>query len=109
MTTTISLFIEDTRSAQLAVTPVMLLLMVPYFLSFTIDVSELAPTTKYLLYLIPFIHPFYFYKHYILGNTLDIAIGMVYLMLLTVLLTLLILKLFSTDLLITSKLGLRKK
>ncbi len=109
MTTTISLFIENMRSAQLAVTPVMVLLMVPYFLSFTIDVSELAPTIRYLLYLIPFIHPFYFHKNYILGNTLDITIGIVYLVILTVLLTLLILKLFSTDLLITSKLGLRKK
>jgi len=108
MTTIISLFVEDTRSAQLAITPVMILLLIPYFLSFTIDIMELSPTAKTLMYLIPFTHPFYFYRFYMLGYLKDIFFGIGYLILLNILLTALIIKLFSTDLLLTARISLKR-
>jgi len=108
MTTIISLFVEDTRSAQLAITPVMILLLVPYFLSFTVDIMELSPVAKTVIYLIPFTHPFYFYRFYMLGYMKDVFFGIGYLVLLNILLTLLIVKLFSTDLLLTARINLRK-
>jgi len=108
MTTIISLFVEDTRSAQLAITPVMILLLIPYFLSFTVDIMELSPVAKTVIYLIPFTHPFYFYRFYMLGYMKDVFFGIGYLVLLNILLTLLILKLFSTDLLLTARINLRK-
>ncbi|MEO0239704.1 MAG: ABC transporter permease [candidate division WOR-3 bacterium] len=108
MTTIISLFVEDTRSAQLAITPVMILLLVPYFLSFTVDIMELSPVAKTVIYLIPFTHPFYFYKFYMLGYMKDVFFGIGYLVLLNILLTLLIIKLFSTDLLLTARINLRR-
>ncbi len=108
MTTIISLFVEDTRSAQLAITPVMILLLVPYFLSFTVDIMELSPLAKTVIYLIPFTHSFYFYRFYMLGYMKDVFFGIAYLVLLNILLTLLIVKLFSTDLLLTARISLRK-
>jgi ABC-2 type transport system permease protein len=108
MTTIISLFVEDTRSAQLAITPVMILLLVPYFLSFTVDIMELSPVAKTVIYLIPFTHPFYFYRFYMLGYMKDVFFGIGYLVLLNILLTLLIIRLFSTDLLLTARISLRK-
>jgi ABC-2 type transport system permease protein len=108
MTTIISLFVEDTRSAQLAITPVMILLLIPYFLSFTADIMELSPVAKTVIYLIPFTHPFYFYRFYMLGYMKDVFFGIGYLVLLNILLTLLIIKLFSTDLLLTARISLRK-
>jgi ABC-2 type transport system permease protein len=108
MTTIISLFVEDTRSAQLAITPVMILLLIPYFLSFTVDIMELSPVAKTVIYLIPFTHPFYFYRFYMLGYMKDVFFGIGYLVLLNILLTLLIIKLFSTDLLLTARISLRK-
>jgi ABC-2 type transport system permease protein len=108
MTTIISLFVEDTRSAQLAITPVMILLLIPYFLSFTVDIMELSPLAKTVLYLISFTHPFYFYRFYMLGYMKDVFFGIGYLVLLNILLTLLIIKLFSTDLLLTARISLRK-
>jgi ABC-2 type transport system permease protein len=108
MTTIISLFVEDTRSAQLAITPVMILLLIPYFLSFTVDIMELSPVAKTVIYLIPFTHPFYFYRFYMLGYMKDVFFGIGYLVLLNILLTLLIVKLFSTDLLLTARINLRK-
>jgi len=108
MTTIISLFVEDTRSAQLAITPVMILLLVPYFLSFTVDIMELSPLAKTVIYLIPFTHPFYFYRFYALGYMKDVFFGIGYLVLLNILLTLLIIKLFPTDLLLTARINLRK-
>lgn len=109
MTTIISLFVEDTRSAQLAITPVMILLFIPYFLSFTVDIMELSPTAKTLLYLIPFTHPFYFYRFYMLGYMKEVFLGIGYLTLLNILLIFIIIKLFSTDLLLTATISLRRR
>jgi ABC-2 type transport system permease protein len=109
MTTIISLFIQDVRSAQLAITPVMILVLIPYMLSFVVDISELSLSSKILLYAIPFVHPFYFYRFYMLGHTTEIALGLVYLIFVNIVLTIVILKLFSTDILITSRIGWKKR
>jgi ABC-2 type transport system permease protein len=109
MSMLISIFVQDTKSAQVAITPIMILLLIPYFLSFTVDVSELSSVAKIVVYLIPFTHPFYFYRFYMLGNYKDIALGFGYLVILNIILAIIILKLFSTDILITSRLDLSRR
>ncbi len=109
MSMLISIFVQDTKSAQVAITPIMILLLIPYFLSYTVDVSELSSIAKILVYLIPFTHPFYFYRFYMLGNYKDIALGFGYLVILNIILAIIILKLFSTDILITSRLDLPRR
>ncbi|MEO0273210.1 MAG: ABC transporter permease, partial [candidate division WOR-3 bacterium] len=88
---------------------VMIMLLIPYFLSFTVDIAELTGVAKVLIYLIPFTHPFYFYRFYILGNYKDLIFGIAYLVIFNLILALVILKLFSTDILITSRLDIRRK
>ncbi len=109
MSMLISVFVQDTKSAQVAITPVMIMLLIPYFLSFTVDIAELTGVAKVLIYLIPFTHPFYFYRFYILGNYKDLIFGIAYLVIFNLILALVILKLFSTDILITSRLDIRRK
>lgn len=109
MSMLISVFVQDTKSAQLAITPVMIMLLIPYFLSFTVDITELSGIAKTIIYLIPFTHPFYFYRFYILGNYKDVILGIAYLICFNIALALVILRLFSTDILITSRLDLRKQ
>ncbi len=109
MSMLISVFVQDTKSAQVAITPVMIMLLIPYFLSFTVDIAELTGVAKVLIYLIPFTHPFYFYRFYILGNYKDLIFGIAYLVIFNLILALVILKLFSTDILITSRLDIRRQ
>ncbi|MEO0228459.1 MAG: ABC transporter permease [candidate division WOR-3 bacterium] len=109
MSMLISVFVQDTKSAQVAITPVMIMLLIPYFLSFTVDIAELTGVAKVLIYLIPFTHPFYFYRFYILGNYKDLIFGISYLIIFNLILALVILKLFSTDILITSRLDIRRQ
>lgn len=109
MSMLISVFVQDTKSAQVAITPVMIMLLIPYFLSFTVDIAELTGVAKVLIYLIPFTHPFYFYRFYILGNYKDLIFGISYLVIFNLILALVILKLFSTDILITSRLDIRRQ
>jgi len=109
ITTVIALFIQDARTAQLAIMPITVLVFIPYFLSFTSDISELKTVTQVLLYLIPFTHPFYFYRFFILGKIGHITMGILYLIFLNIILALLLIKLFSTDLLITARLEWKRK
>jgi len=44
-----------------------------------------------------------------LGHTTEIALGLVYLIFVNIVLTIVILKLFSTDILITSRIGWKKR
>lgn len=102
-------FAEDAKSAQGVVTPLMLLVMIPYFLTLFMDINVLSPAVRYLVYAIPFSHIFLAMPNILLGNTAFVLWGALYLLVLFVCFVWLAAKIFSSDLILTMKLNFSKK
>jgi len=75
----LAVFAEDTKSAQMYLTPLMILVMVPYFLTLFTNIDTLSLPIKILVYLIPFSYPFIASKQLLFGNTSIVYIGVIYL------------------------------
>jgi len=73
-------FAEDTKTAQMYLTPLMILVMVPYFLTFFTNVDNLSLPIKIFVYAIPFSYPFIASQKLLFGNTSIFLIGVVYLL-----------------------------
>lgn len=102
-------FSEDAKSAQGVVAPLMILVMIPYFLTLFLDVSTLSPVIRYIIYAIPFSHIFLAVPNILLGNHLFVLGGSIYLLVLFIIFVLLAAKIFSSDLILTLKLNFSKK
>jgi ABC-2 type transport system permease protein len=102
-------FSEDAKSAQGVVAPLMILVMIPYFLTLFLDVSTLSPVIRYIIYAIPFSHIFLAVPNILLGNHLFVLGGAIYLLVLFIIFVLLAAKIFSSDLILTLKLNFSKK
>ncbi|MEF3244657.1 MAG: ABC transporter permease, partial [Caldisericaceae bacterium] len=76
----IATFAEDTKTAQMYLTPLMILVMVPYFLTFFTSIDNLSLPIKILVYAIPFSYPFIASQKILFGNTSIVFIGVVYLL-----------------------------
>jgi ABC-2 type transport system permease protein len=59
---------EDFRSAQNMIMPLILMVMVPYFVSLFADMASLSTPIKVLILAIPFSHPFLVPQNLYLGN-----------------------------------------
>lgn len=73
-------FAEDTKTAQMYLTPLMILVMIPYFLTLFTSVDNLSLPIKILVYAIPFSYPFIASQKLLFGNTSIVLIGVVYLL-----------------------------
>ena len=102
-------FSEDAKSAQGVVAPLMILVMIPYFLTLFMDVNSLSAPVRYLVYAIPFSHIFMATPNILLGNNLFLLFGAFYMFVLFIIFVLIAAKIFSTDLILTMKLNFSKK
>lgn len=102
-------FAEDAKSAQGVVSPLMILVMIPYFLTLFMDLNTLSPLVRYAIYAIPFSHIFLAMPKILMGNHLFVLTGAVYLLVLFVVFVLLAAKIFSSDLILTLKLNFARK
>ncbi|MCX6738251.1 MAG: ABC transporter permease [Candidatus Parcubacteria bacterium] len=100
---------EDVKGVQAVTTPLMILLFVPYLLSMFFDINSAAPAIKYIIYAIPFSHPFLVPQNLIMHNFPQIIFGIVYQLVLFIILITVAAKIFSSDKVITMKFSFKKK
>ncbi|MBP8617929.1 MAG: ABC transporter permease [Candidatus Pacebacteria bacterium] len=103
---------QDTKSAQSMNFPIILLVMIPYFLLMFQDIETLSLPIKILLYIIPFSHPLIASKALILNNYSIVIGGIIYMAVFAIAILYLAVHLFNTDKVLTAKLsfkGIRKK
>ena len=102
-------FTEDVKSVQSTITPLMVLVLLPYLITMLFDVTTLAPLQKYLIYVIPFSHPFLasqeiFFKQYSL-----VVAGIIYQIIVFVIFVYIASRVFSSEKLMTLKFSFGKK
>ncbi|MFA5927565.1 MAG: ABC transporter permease [Patescibacteria group bacterium] len=102
-------FTEDVKSVQGAITPLMVLMVIPYILVLFLDFNSLSPSLRWLVYAIPFSHPFLAAPNLFLGNVLPVIYGIVYEFVVFFLFLSIAAKIFSTDKIMTLKLSFGKK
>jgi ABC-2 type transport system permease protein len=109
LATILGVLAEDFRSAQSLIMPVILLVMIPYFLSMFADVKTMSLPAKALVLAIPFSHSFLAIPNMFLGDTKAVIFGMLYMLAFFIVLVILAGKIFSSDKVLTMKLRWKKK
>lgn len=105
----LGVFAEDIKSVQSLITPLMILITIPYFATLFVDIDTVAPIFRYILYAIPFTHPFlaskniYFHQYWALFG------GIIYMFIFFLVFVYIASRIFSTDKIITMKLNFNKK
>jgi len=102
-------FAEDTKSAQTIVAPLMILILIPYFLTIFFDINSLSPAMKILVYAIPFSHPFMAASNILLGHQLNLWLGILYMAVVFVIFVFIAARIFTSEKILTMKLNFRRK
>jgi ABC-2 type transport system permease protein len=100
---------ENIKSVQATITPLMILILLPYFLVLFLDINTISPVFKYVIYAIPFSHPFLAAQNVILGNYMPIVYGIIYQFIVFMVFVIIGTKIFSSDKIITLKINFQKK
>ncbi|MCX8014957.1 MAG: ABC transporter permease [candidate division WOR-3 bacterium] len=108
LSTLLSLFATDAKQAQVVITPINILAIFPYFVVLLLDINSLSVFLKIILYLIPFTYPFIMSQAYFFKQTSLIIGGLVYMVIFVIGITLIAAKIFSSDLIFTAKIKIRK-
>ncbi len=109
MATILGVLAEDFRSAQSLMLPIMLMIFIPYFLSFLADINNLPAAAKILILAIPFSHPFLASQNIMLDNYPAVLYGILYMTVFFGVMVFLAGKIFTTDRVLTMKLRWGKK
>ena len=99
----LGMFSQDIKSAQGMQFPIILLVMIPYFLLTFQSLETMPMGLKIFLYLIPFSHPFIASKVLIFNNYSIVIAGIIYLIIFAALTMYLAIRLFNTDKVLTAK------
>ncbi|MBN2405534.1 MAG: ABC transporter permease [Coriobacteriia bacterium] len=102
-------FAENVRAVQSLLTPLIMMLMLPYLLVLLLDIEAVSPVLRVLVYAIPFSHPFMAGPNLFLGNYGMVWAGIAYEALWFVAFLVLAARIFSSDRILTMKLDLGKK
>ncbi|MBX4187600.1 MAG: ABC transporter permease [Candidatus Doudnabacteria bacterium] len=99
---------QDTKSAQGVVSPLMVLVLIPYFLVFFIDMNNVSEGVRWLIFAIPFTHVFQAAPNIMLNQFQPVIYGIAYLVILFIIFIYIASRIFSTDKLLTIKLNFRR-
>lgn len=102
-------FAEDIKSVQGLLTPLMVLIMIPYFLTLMLDSSTLPTAAQVAVFAIPFSHPFMAAPNLFLQNNLTVVWGILYQLAWFIILVTVAAKIFTTDKIFSLKLNFGKK
>jgi len=102
-------FAEDAKSAQSVIAPLMVLTLIPYFLTLFADINTLQPIIKYIVYLIPFTHTFLAGQYLTLGQVQPVILGIIYQFVVFIIFVYIAARIFSSDYIMTMKLNFGKK
>lgn len=105
----LGVMVDDLKSAQTMILPLMFLIMIPYFISMFSDINSLSLPVKALVLLIPFSHPFLASQNILLGNYNIVFNGIIYMLAVFIILILIAGRIFSTDRVLTVKLRFGRK
>ena len=102
-------FAEDLKSVQIMITPLMMMVLLPYLLTMFIDISTTSPVLRWFIYAIPFSHPFLAAQFIFAHNFTMVALGIVYQFALFLVLATIAARIFSTDRILTMKLNTARR
>lgn len=105
----LGVFAEDTKAVQGVITPLMVLVMIPYLITLLLDFNSMSQTVKYLVYAIPFSHPFLAAPNIFMKNYIFVFAGIVYQAIFFLVFVFIAAKIFSSDKITTIKLNFSKK
>ncbi|MEO0092367.1 MAG: ABC transporter permease [candidate division WOR-3 bacterium] len=108
LSTLLSIFATDARQAQLLITPINILVIFPYFITILLDINSLSIILKIILYIIPFTYPFIMSQALFFNQLPIIVGGFAYMIIFAVVITAIASKVFSSDLILTAKLKIRR-
>jgi len=100
---------DSVKSVQTVITPLMVLILIPYFLILFININSLSPILRYIVYAIPFSHPFLASQNIFLGSYAPIVYGIIYQFVVFMIFVILAARIFSSDKIITLKLRFGKR
>jgi ABC-2 type transport system permease protein len=109
MATILGVLAEDFRSAQSLIMPMLVLIMIPYFVSMFADVKTMSLPIKLFILAIPFSHPFLAMQNIFLENYKAVALGVLYMAVFFGVMVVIAGRIFSTDRVLTMKLRWGKK
>ena len=101
--------VNDTKSSQTVLMPIMILALVPYMISMLKDVNTLPTAAKIIVYAIPFTHTFSAMSNIMFGNTAIFFGGLAYQAAVFAVCMFFALKLFKSDKIFTISLNLGSK
>ena len=102
-------FAQDTKSAQGVIAPLMVLILIPYFLTFLLDFSTLSPAVKTLVYAIPFSHLFLAAPNLLINQHQPVFYGIAYLAAFFLIAVFIAAKIFSSERIFTLRISFRKR
>jgi ABC-2 type transport system permease protein len=102
-------FAEDVKGIQSTITPLMVVVLLPYLISMFLDVNVFSPVARWAYYAIPFSHPFMapqalYYDHYNL-----VIGGIIYQAVVFAVFIFIASRVFSSEKLMTLKFSFSKK
>ncbi len=102
-------FAESVKSVQAMLTPLMVLLLVPYFLTLFLDLNDLPRIIRLIVMAIPFTYPFITGPALFLGNYGIVWFGVFYQLAWFAVFVFIAARIFSTDRVLTMKLNFGKR
>ncbi len=102
-------FAETTISAQSLITPLMVIILVPYFLTSFLDITSLSPALQWIVYAIPFSHTFSAAPNILLGQYQKVWLGIGYISLFFIVAVYIAAKIFTSEKIFTLKINFGRK
>lgn len=109
LATLLALFAEDTKSAQAMLTPLMVIVLIPYFFSLFLDPRTVSLPLKIFINALPFSHTFFAFRYLLFGDFGPVLAGILYLAVLSVVLIAAAARIFSSDRILTMRLSFGRK
>jgi ABC-2 type transport system permease protein len=109
LATLLAIFADDAKSAQVTVTPLMALVLLPYMMTMFLDVGAMSLPVRLLVYAIPFSYPFLTPRAVFMGDYGVVLGGFGYMAAFAAGCIWLAAWMFSSDRVLTAKLRLRRR
>lgn len=100
---------ESVKSVPAVMAPLMIFVLLPYFLISFMNINAFAPIARYAIYAIPFSHPFLASQNIFLGDYAPIIYGIIYQFAVFMVFVIITTKIFASDKVITLKIKFGKK
>ena len=105
----LGVMVNDIKSTQIVLMPVMFMTMIPYFISYFADINTLSPILKAILNLIPFTHTFNVTNNIMFNHTSNVWLGTAYQLIFLIVCMFFAVKLFKSDKILTASIDFSRK